>query len=101
MKILHVWNQAGVASVLAKYQRKQGHIADVIKRAGFDDYGIEKYYGTEIYQGQPFDFYRYAAKKSSEYDVVHIDGAVLLPLSSLIPEDVPSSHGKKLVFMCK
>jgi len=98
MKILHVWNQAGVASVLAKYQRKEGRIADVIKRDGFDRYGIEKYYGTEIYHGQAFDFYRYAAKKSLEYDIVHVHSLFFL-IPFLIKKRKPyviHFHGSEL-----
>lgn len=34
MKILHVWDQAGVASILAKYQKKLGHDSEVIRREG-------------------------------------------------------------------
>jgi hypothetical protein len=46
LRILHVWDQAGVAGCLAKYQRKRGHIAHVIIRDGFDGLGINKYYGS-------------------------------------------------------
>ena len=37
-KILHIWDQAGVACVLAKYQRRIGHDVKVIKRASFDKF---------------------------------------------------------------
>jgi len=46
VKILHVWDQAGVAGVMAKYQRKLGIEVSVIKRDGFNGLGIDDFYGT-------------------------------------------------------
>lgn len=46
LKILHVWDQAGVAALIAKYQRRLGHEAVVVKRYGFDGLSIGKLYGT-------------------------------------------------------
>lgn len=76
MKVLHVWDQAGVAAILAKYQKQLGHEAEVIKREGFDKYGIDKFYGTTIYQGSSIGFYCYALKRSKEFDLVHIHSQV-------------------------
>jgi len=47
MKILHVWDQAGVAGCMAKYQRKLGHTAHVVKIDGLDSLLIDDYYQTE------------------------------------------------------
>lgn len=80
MKILHIWNQAGVASILAKYQRKLGHEAEVIKRGGFDCYGIEEFYGTTIYRCRASKWYYYAVKKCREFDIIHVHS-----LSGLVP----------------
>lgn len=76
MRILHVWNQAGVASILAKYQIKLGHHAEVIKREGFDKCGINKFYGTTIFKGGRIGFYRYCAKRAREFDIVHVHSMV-------------------------
>jgi len=76
MRILHVWDQAGVASVLAKYQNRLGHDAEVIKREGFDKFGINKFYGTTIYHGSSSGFYVYALKRSREFDLVHVHSQV-------------------------
>lgn len=47
MKILHVWDQAGVSYVLAKYQRAIcGHDVEVLKRNGFDPFDIAGFYGA-------------------------------------------------------
>lgn len=76
MRILHIWDQAGVASILAKYQRKLGHEAEVIKREGFDDYKINRFYNSTIYQGSARGFYFYALKRSRNFDVVHVHSQV-------------------------
>ena len=47
MKILHVWDQAGVSCLLALYQRKLGHQADVIMREEFSAGMLELYGLTE------------------------------------------------------
>jgi len=81
MRILHIWNQAGVSSILAKYQNKLGHYSEVIKRDGFDLYGIEKYYGSTIYKGSSAGFYLYARKRSKDFDIVHVHSQVkIIPI---------------------
>lgn len=47
MRILHVWDQAGVAGCIAKYQRKLGYTAHVVKIDGLDSLLIDDYYQTE------------------------------------------------------
>jgi len=47
LKILHVWSQAGVSFIMAKYQRRLGHRVDVVKRDGFDSLGIGGFYGLK------------------------------------------------------
>jgi len=54
MKILHVWDQAGVACVLGVGQSQQGHEVTVVKRIGFDPYGILDHYETAGYPGRFF-----------------------------------------------
>lgn len=76
MKILHVWNQAGVSSILAKYQNRLGHHAEVIKREGYDKCGIERFYGTTIFKGGRISFYRYCRKRAKEFDLVHVHSMV-------------------------
>lgn len=76
MKVLHVWDQAGVASILAKYQKRLGHTVEVIKREGFDKYGINKFYGITIYHGSNIGFYRYALKRSKAFDIIHVHSQV-------------------------
>ena len=76
MRILHIWDEAGVAAILAKYQRRLDHEVEVIKRFGFDKYGIDKYYESTLFHGSGLGFYRYAIKRSEEFDIVHIHSLV-------------------------
>lgn len=48
LRVLHVWDQAGVAALMAVYQRKLGHEADVIKLEEFDGLGIVDFYGFQL-----------------------------------------------------
>lgn len=81
-RILHVWDQAGVACTLAKYQRKLGHNADVIKRDGFDTFGIMDFYGEKTFKtliGR--GFLKLAMKYAENYEIIHIHDLIkLVPL---------------------
>ena len=44
MRILHVWDHSGVSGVMAKYQRQLNHLVEVVKRKGYDKYGIGEFY---------------------------------------------------------
>lgn len=46
MKVLHVWDQAGVGSIMAMYQRKQGLIVEVAKIDFHDGAGFDECYGN-------------------------------------------------------
>lgn len=72
MKILHIWDCAGVAGVIAKYQRREGHISHVIKRAGYDYFGIDKFYNTEILNVTGNQFRLECLKRAKGYDIIHV-----------------------------
>lgn len=79
MRVLHVWNIAGVGSILAKYQRKAGHRADVIMRKSHDTLGLTNCYNPEgVLDVSGAEFIRYALWKAADYDVIHIHSAVRL-----------------------
>lgn len=44
MYVLHIWDQAGVAFILAKFQRINGNESKVIRVQNADKYGIDEYY---------------------------------------------------------
>lgn len=69
--VLHIWNTAGVSSILAKYQKRLfGWNSWVVMRKKFDLFGLTTY-------GDAFDcgtilFYIKAILKSINYDLIHI-----------------------------
>ncbi len=40
-------------------------------------------------------------REQNEWDQVHIPGAILMPLSTFDPTQIPNAGGKHLVFHCK
>jgi len=93
LKILHVWDQAGVACTLAKYQQKLGHISTVIKRQGFDNFGILEFYGQKSHKTWSGDkFLKLATKEAENYDVIHIHDLV-----ELVPRVKKNFKNKKII----
>lgn len=79
VKILHVWDLSGVACTIAKNQRKLGHDSDVIKRAGFDRFGIMDFYEQKtIKTWYGNKFLKIASKEAENYDVIHIHDLIRL-----------------------
>lgn len=74
LKILHVWDIGGDSYITAKFQRLLGHEVDVIKKSGFNPYGLVEYYNgieftPKIWVGE---FYLYLLIKSRNYDLIHV-----------------------------
>jgi hypothetical protein len=116
MKILHVGDQAGVACILAKYQRKLGHFSEVIMRDGYDGVSIHKFYGTRIVTPKTpkvnvpvvgnivryslrtlmvFVFYLYVSVYSRKFDVVHIHSCWIASFFTFKPK-VVEFHGDEI-----
>jgi hypothetical protein len=72
MKILHVWDQAGVACILAKHHRRMGHDVRILKRAGYDPFGISQFYGETLLDMDGKAFLKHVVKQAADYDVVHV-----------------------------
>lgn len=75
MRILHVWDQAGVACILAKYQIRQGHQSKVIKIKG-DKYGIYNFYSDFITEVPEEQFFVRCIEEASRADIIHIHGPI-------------------------
>jgi hypothetical protein len=75
VRILHVWDQAGVACILAKYQIRQGHQSKVIKIKG-DKYGIYHFYSDFITEVPKEQFYVRCIEEASQADIIHIHGPI-------------------------
>lgn len=71
MRILHVWNTAGVASVVAKFvDRAYKTESLVITRKASDKFGLTTYGKT--YANGPFLFLLRAELMARHYDIVHV-----------------------------
>jgi hypothetical protein len=79
--ILHIWDQVGVACILAKYQRRLGHNVRIVKRAAYDPFGISEFYKEPLLDPDGKEFLKFAIKEAKNYDVIHIHSVF-----KLIPE---------------
>ena len=95
MKILHIWDQAGVACTLAKYQRQVGHNSLVIKRNGYDKFKIMDFYKQQTFKVTFNKIFSYLAiKKAKNYDVIHVHDQypLLKPLREKYPQKILVLH---------
>jgi glycosyltransferase involved in cell wall biosynthesis len=72
LRILHIWDTAGVSGTLAKYQRLRGLHVDVITRPNFDPMDINKFYGDYVIPSNGKDFLLYSIMISRHYDIIHV-----------------------------
>lgn len=72
MRILHIWDQAGVAFVLAKYQRLNGHESKAIMVREYDKYGIGKFYNQYVIDATLDDFDQKSVDEANSADILHI-----------------------------
>jgi glycosyltransferase involved in cell wall biosynthesis len=72
MNILHVWDQAGVACILAKYQRRLGHNVSILKRKGYDPFDIFTFYKETLYDLDGKKFINFVIEESKNFDIIHI-----------------------------
>ena len=72
MRILHLWDQAGVAFVLAKYQTLQGHHSKAIMAKEYDKFGIGKFYREYIISTTLQEFLQKSLDEARSSDILHI-----------------------------
>lgn len=72
MKILHINDQAGVACILAKYQRFSGIDSKVILPYRIDKFGIFKFYKEYLDIIEPARFVDYCIFEAKDADIIHI-----------------------------
>jgi len=83
MKILHVWDVAGVSSILAKYQAEMGHETKVMMLKKNDPMGVASFY-NKPYDIRARDFVRKVIKEAANYDVIHVHNiSEILPFIKL------------------
>lgn len=76
MKVLHVFDTVGVASILCKYLRKMFDVdTKIITREVLDKWGIVKFYGeAERLSCGPWYFGLKCLREAGKYDLIHIHG---------------------------
>lgn len=92
MRILHVWDQAGVACILAMHHRRLGHKVRILKRAGYDPFGISQFYGEPLADIDGKEFLKLVAKEASGYDVVHVHS-----IYKIVPDLRKKYRDKKII----
>ncbi len=72
MKILHVFNTAGVSNVLNKYLNEYSYIqSKCITRLYNDSYGIARYYNDKIFNRRNEIFLLWLIKNAHKFDIIH------------------------------
>ena len=72
MKILHIGDQAGVACILSKYQRKGGHESSVLISGNNDKYGIHNFYREGVVQIPEHEYLASCTKIATKADIIHV-----------------------------
>lgn len=72
MYILHIWDQAGVAYTIAKFQRKNGDETQVVRVKGADKYRIDQFYRNYGVFVAPDELVSKSVTEAKKADVIHI-----------------------------
>ena len=72
MYILHIWDQAGVAYTIAKFQRKNGYKSQVVRVKGRDRYSIDQFYRDYGISVIPEELYSKSVAEAKKADIIHI-----------------------------
>jgi hypothetical protein len=78
MRVLFVWEVAGVASILAKYLRERGHICNVVMRKSYDSFGFTDFYKELSLNVSGNEFDEWVMKNAEVNDVIHVNSAYQL-----------------------
>lgn len=89
LRILHIWDQAGMSCIWSKYLKKLGHESTVIKNAGDDPFGYFDFYHETIVNEEPRNFTQLVANMAKDYDVIHVNG--IFPVIPKIREENPDT----------
>ena len=75
LNVLHIHDQAGVACILAKYQRMINLKSKVLSSNTIDKYGILKFYKDYVDLVDRFNFAEYCLSEAKNADIIHIHSA--------------------------
>ena len=87
MNILHINDQAGVACILAKYQRINGQQSKVLSYNKIDKFGILKFYKDYVDIVDRDNFVKYCISEAKDAEVIHIHSKDCLLYTSPSPRD--------------
>lgn len=100
MTVLHIWNTAGVASLMARSLRGIGIKADVLIRSLHDPFQFGLFYGFDPLDLDAKQFTGVCISTAKQYDVIHIHSAHrIIPL---LREEYPlkriiyQAHGSEI-----
>jgi hypothetical protein len=72
LNVLHIWDQAGVAFILAKFQQINGNESKVIRIKNTDKYGIDEFYREYGLFITPEELVHKSIEEARRADVIHI-----------------------------
>ena len=75
LNVLHIHDQAGVACILAKYQRMNNIKSKVLSSNTIDKYGILKFYKDYVDIVDRSNFAEYCLSEAKSADIIHIHSA--------------------------
>ncbi len=75
LKVLHIHDQAGVACILAKYQRMNNIKSKVLSSNTIDKYGILKFYKDYVDLVDRYNFVESCLSEAKHADIIHIHSA--------------------------
>jgi hypothetical protein len=70
--VLHIWDQAGVAFILAKFQQANGNESKVIRIKNTDKYGIDEFYKEYGLFVAPEELIYKSIEEARKADIIHI-----------------------------
>lgn len=67
-----MWDQAGVACILLKFQRRLDHSVSISKRTGYDPFKIFSSYDELLLNLDGKKFIDFVLGEFSQYDIIHV-----------------------------
>jgi len=100
MNILNIWEIGGDSCLIAKILRRRGHNFEILKREGYDPFGIMEYYGEKALPLSGYEFLKLCVKRTKYFDVIHVHDIIkIIPqLRKKYPKKkiILHYHGSKL-----